>query len=187
MARKLKAEERVGMKFINKDGCQFFVKDYVNNNNVTVKFVDEHGAEVHTSWYCCENGNVKNPYSATVYGVGCLGQGYVKGEHDKEYHLWRGMLTRCYSEKYIKSYPTYENVTVCERWLCFANFLEDLPLIENYELWLNSEEKICLDKDLKQIGVENKVYSLETVKFITANENIREANERRRGKQYKQK
>ena len=57
--------------------------------------------------------------------------------------------------------------------------LEDLPLIENYELWLNSDKRICLDKDLKQVDVKNKVYSIDTVKFISASENTREAMERR--------
>ena len=186
MSKKSKAEERVGMVFISKDGSKFFVKDYVDTHNVIIKFIDEHGVEKHTTWDNCKKGKVKNPYYQYVYGVGYLGEGDfvtgINGKITREYILWQGMLKRCYYDEYLKEHPTYINVTVCERWLCFANFLEDLPLIENYELWLNSEEKMSLDKDLKQVGVENKVYSLDTVKFVTASENTKEANGRKWGK-----
>ena len=179
MGSKSKAEERLGMTFVSNEGCKFFIKEYVNNSDVTVKFCDEHGAEVKTTWQNCQKGQVKNAYFTSIYGVGCLGEGdfvtKVNGKPTRNYNLWKNMLTRCYSG----NYPTYENVTVCDRWLVYANFLEDLPLIENYELWLNSEEMISLDKDLKQVGVLNKVYSLDTVKFVTQSENSKEANERR--------
>ena len=181
MGSKSKAEERLGMTFVSNEGCKFFVKEYVNNGDVTVKFCDEHGAEVHTAWQCCQSGGVKNPYFTSVFGVGCLGEGdfqtKVNGKLTREYNLWKNMLKRCYSG----NYPTYENVTVCDRWLCFANFLEDLPLIEGYEMWLNNpNQRIALDKDLKQVGVENKVYSLDTCKFVTISENSKEANERKK-------
>lgn len=181
MARQLKAEERIGMEFTSKEGCLFFVKEYINNGDVTIKFIDEYGAEVHTRWDNCKKGKVKNPYFKSVFGIGCLGVGdfitNVNGKHTREYGLWYGMMRRCYSGE--EHYKTYRNVSVCDRWLCFANFLEDLPLIEGYELWLNNEEKMSLDKDIKQVGIENKVYSLETVKFINAIENAKEATERR--------
>ena len=180
MGRKSKAEERIGMTFVSNEGCKFFVKEYVKNSDVTVNFCDEHGAEVHTTWQNCQNLKVKNPYFTSIYGVGCLGEGdfvtNVNGKPVREYSLWKGMLKRCYSG----NYPTYENVTVCDRWLVYANFLEDLPLIENYEFWLeNPSQRIALDKDLKQQGVENKVYSLDTVKFVTISENSKEVCERR--------
>lgn len=183
MGRKSKIEERVGMIFTNNEGCKFFIKEYINYNNVTIKFIDEHGAEVHARWDNCIHGKIKNPYFKSIFGVACLGEGdflvCVNGKATKEYALWKSMIKRCYSEKYLEKNPTYRNVTVCERWLCYANFLEDLPLIENYELWLNSDKRICLDKDLKQVDVKNKVYSIDTVKFISASENTREAMERR--------
>ena len=181
MGRKSKAEERLGMTFVSNEGCKFFVKEYVKNSDITVKFCDEQGAEVHTTWQHCQRGKVKNPYFKSLFGVGCLGEGDFKtginGEPTREYGLWKNMLKRCYSGE--ERFKTYANVTVCDRWLCFANFIEDLPLIEGYEMWLNSEEMISLDKDLKQQGVENKVYSLDTVKFVTQSENSKEVNERR--------
>lgn len=174
-----KKEERLGETFVSNEGCTFFIIEYVNANCVTVKFADEYGAEIHTAYHNCKKGSVKNPYFNSVFGVGRIGVGdfktFINGKMTREYYLWGNMIERCYSGKY----PTYANVTVCNRWLVYANFLEDLPLIEGYELWLNSEEMISLDKDLKQVGVKNKVYSLETVKFVTQGENAREVCERK--------
>ena len=191
MPKKPKTEERVGMQFTSNEGCKFYIKEYVNSHDVTVKFMDEYGAEVHTQWNKCEDGGIKNPYFKSVFGVGCLGEGdfviKVNGKLTKEHALWRNMLKRCYSNKYHEKQPTYIGTTVCDRWLCYANFLEDLPLIENYEEWINSGERMSLDKDLKQVGVENKVYSLETVKFITVGENSRESAKRMHNKKTKNK
>ena len=116
-----------------------------------------------------------------VYGIGELGlmkdgnqpKTKVDGKNTREYILWRDMLKRCYSDKYHESYPTYKDCIVCERWLIFANFLEDLPLIENYKLWKdNPNNRVSLDKDDKVKG--NKVYSLNTCKFISNSDNVKE-------------
>lgn len=181
MGRNLR-EERLGETFVSNEGCTFFIIEYVNCDNVTVKFVDEHGAEVHTRWEYCRKGKVKNPYFTSVYEVACLGEGdfttKVNGKPTREYDLWKGMLRRCYNGE--EKYKTYANVTVCDRWLVYANFLEDLPFIEGFEMWReNPNQRIALDKDLKQQGVENKIYSLETVKFVAQSENAREVCERK--------
>lgn len=178
--RTSKANERIGKTFRSVEGCMFFIKVYNKRNDVVVKFLDEYGAEVHTTYQHCESGKVKNPYFKSIYGVAFLGETDVKtgvnGIPTRAYRLWKDMVRRCYSGEY----PTYANVTVCERWLCFANFLEDLPFIENYQWWLENEnQRIALDKDLKQIGVENKVYSLETVMFVSQSENSKEVRNRK--------
>ena len=98
MGRKSKAGERLGTIFVNNEGCEFFVKGYISNTDVTVKFIDKHGAEVHTTWNNCKKGDVKNPYFASVFGVGYLGEGdfvtKVNGKLTKEYALWNSMLRR---------------------------------------------------------------------------------------------
>lgn len=181
MGRKSKANERLGETFVNKMGSMFFIKEYRRSDDVVVKFMDEHGAEVHTTYKNCKKQEVKNPYDKTVFGVACIGEigdfkTKVDGKLTREYALWKNMIDRCYSGKY----PTYANVTVCERWLVYANFLEDLPFIENYEWWLENEnQRIAMDKDIKQQGVEYKVYSLETVMFVSQSENIKEVHERK--------
>ncbi len=34
----------------------------------------------------------------------------------KYYVAWRNMLQRCYSKKYLESYPTYIGTSVCNEW-----------------------------------------------------------------------
>lgn len=118
----------------------------------------------------------------SVYGVGTLGimkdgskpkttDGH--GKPTREYDLWKGMLKRCYDKKWHEKYPTYKDCSVCDRWLVFANFLEDLPLIEGYEFWRdNPKQRIALDKDSKIEG--NKIYSLDTCCFISNSDNVKE-------------
>lgn len=176
-----KRDERIGETFVSNEGCVFYIKEYNNCEDVVVKFKDEHGVEVRTKYEYCKKGSVHNPYFKSLYGVGCIGVGVKTidgyGKITREYRLWEGMLNRCYGNK--EEYKSYANVTVCERWLCFANFVEDLPKIENYDLWKdNPNEGIALDKDLKQQDVENKVYSLDTVKFVTKSENSKESSGR---------
>jgi len=43
------------------------------------------------------------------------------------YTIWNSMIQRCYSDKQV-SYPNYggRGITVCDRWLKFENFFEDM-------------------------------------------------------------
>ena len=163
-----KRTDRIGERFINNEGYEIIIVEYNRNNDLWVEFQDEYKARVHTSYQACQKGNVKNPsYKGKPH------KGKRNISHTREYSLWYSMMYRCYSEKSLEKHPTYRNVTVCERWHDLQNFLKDLPLIEGYELWLNNDN-YCLDKDLKQQGIDNKVYSLDTCCFITNEENIRE-------------
>jgi len=72
------------------------------------------------------------------------------------YEKWRGMLRRCYSEKYITKNPSYKGCSVCEEWLTFSNFK---AWMENQD-WQEKE----LDKDILGNG---KLYSVETCCFVS--------------------
>lgn len=74
------------------------------------------------------------------------------------YDKWRKMLIRCFDDKYKEKEPTYKDVTCCNRWLCFANFLEDFEILKNEYNW-SEDIKLNLDKDI--LHKNNKVYSLE--------------------------
>lgn len=178
--------ERVGEVFVSNEGCKFVIVEYNGCEDLWIEFEDEYKARVHTNYGNCKRGSIKNPYFPSVFNHGYLGLmsdgskpiASVNRKMTREYYLWNHMLQRCYSSTYHEKQSTYENVIVCNRWLCFANFLEDLPKIENYELWLNNDG-YALDKDIKQQGVKNKVYALETVCFVTQSENSKERIERR--------
>ena len=74
-----------------------------------------------------------------VYGIGVNDLGYktqVKEELTKNggkriwksvfrckyYVVWKSMLARCYSEKYLESYPSYIGTSVCSEWLSATAF-----------------------------------------------------------------
>ena len=73
------------------------------------------------------------------------------------------MLQRCFDNKLKEKYSTYKDVSCCSRWLCFANFLEDLEILKQEYNW-NKDEKLTLDKDILHKG--NKIYSLENCVLV---------------------
>lgn len=114
-------------------------------------------------------GKIRDPYAKTFFGVAYLGEVDAKPKYyNAALQLWSNMLKRCYSETDKKGYFG-KGISVDSRWLCFNNFLIDLPKLENFELWLKGQssnsEKYNLDKDYKVKN--NKVYSRETCIFIT--------------------
>lgn len=155
-----------------------------DGKDCVVQFV-ETGYTTKANWENLKNGKIRDPYFKSCYGCG------YQGEYDKKYYtkqadqLWRNMLKRCYSEKDPRGYFG-KGVTVDERWLCFANFQEDLPQLENFELWVNahknSTEKYNLDKDYLVEG--NKVYSREVCMFLpeSFNKSLGSKNRHKSGK-----
>jgi len=115
-------------------------------------------------------GKVKDPYKRSFLGEGFLGEPknvHYKGQAKQ---LWSNMMKRCYNPKDVRGY--YGRCFVDERWKCFANFLEDLPSLDNFEHWVNSSNtgvKYNLDKDIKIPG--NKIYSKAACSFVTEFEN----------------
>ena len=109
-----------------------------------------------------KRGNVKDPYSPSVYGVGVLGAKYptrVNGVLTKEYMLWCSMLQRCYGDFYKNRHPTYEGCEVSGRFKSYEYFYE----------WCHKQVGFDnkgwhLDKDLLTKG--NKVYSENTCVFL---------------------
>ena len=105
----------------------------------------------------------------TVYGVGfndVAFQPSIDGKNIWQYHLWQSMMRRCFSEKEKQHRPTYENVTCCDEWLSFGNFVE----------WVNKEVGykgkpvgFALDKDILVKG--NKTYSPDACNFVPVSVN----------------
>ena len=85
--------------------------------------------------------------------------------HDRSCILWNRILARCYNPKILKKKHTYLDVSVCDEWHYFSNFLK----------WYREKEKWHkagwhLDKDILVKG--NKVYSPDTCCFVPHEINI---------------
>lgn len=70
------------------------------------------------------------------------------------YQTWRDMLTRCYSLRFKKEYPTYKDTTCCPKWLHFMSFRR----------WMVRQqwEGMQLDKDI----LGDDYYSPQTCCFV---------------------
>ena len=167
--------DRTGETNVSKEGCVMKIVKYNDANNIIIEFQDEHKYRLHTSYKHFKNGQCKNPFFASVFGYGYLGidkNGNVpKAKEFKdgkwcitwEYNKWQNMLKRCFDNKLKEKYPTYKSATCCDRWLCFANFLEDFEILKQEYNW-SADEKLNLDKDTLYKG--NKIYSLENCVLV---------------------
>ena len=167
--------DRTGETNISNEGCTMKIAEYDNANNIIVEFEDEHKYRLHTSYQAFKKGECKNPFYPSVFGHGYLGtdkEGNTpnvnefkdgKNVHTWEYDRWQKMLQRCFDNKFKERNPAYKDVTCCDRWLCFANFLEDLEILKQEYNW-NVDEKLQLDKDILYKG--NKLYSLENCVLV---------------------
>ena len=103
-------------------------------------------------------GKIADPYKRTVLGIGYIGEYKPVSYWKKAKQLWSNMMKRCYNPNDERGY--YGKCFVDVRWHSFANFLEDLPTLNNFNEWLDFENtgtKYNLDKDLKIPG--NNIYS----------------------------
>lgn len=179
------------MKRFSDNDCNDIVNNIYKSNNYeefkVLRFVERRGKGLYyeikflkTNYTITVNrdsifsGKVKDKYVKTVCGVAWLGNANTRN-HLREYAVWLRMIHRCY----LKTDGFYElyggiGVSVCNNWLSFENFVQDINKIENYDLWLVNKD-YELDKDIKQSDKLNsaKIYSLETCTFISHAENMR--------------
>ena len=167
--------DRTGETNISNEGCTMKIVEYNNILDIIIEFQDEHKYRVHTSYQNFKKGKCKNPFFASVFGYGYLGidkKGNIpkaheskdcKNVHTWEYNKWQSMLKRCFDSKFKEKHPTYKDITCCDRWLCFANFLEDLEILKQEYNW-DDDIKLNLDKDI--LNKNNKIYSLENCVLV---------------------
>ena len=172
----------VGKVCKSKSSGDFKILKYNDTANVEIQFLNT-GFEMFARLGDIRNGEIKDPYMSSVYGVGISGTKYpirVNGRNTKEYALWCDMLRRCYSDTYQKKYPTYEGCEVSDNFKYYEYFYE----------WCHSQigfgndgngNPFQLDKDLLTKG--NKVYSEYTCVFIPAEINkLLVKSDKKRGK-----
>lgn len=94
------------------------------------------------------------------------------------YELWSHIIERC-SDKNRKQYKGYFQNMLCEKWIRFSGFLEDVEKIEGFKEWLKAGRgSYYLDKDSKDPN--NRIYSLKTCIFLTPSESGKEVYNRRK-------
>lgn len=175
MSTKNFSKERIGLTNKNTYGSLMEIVEYNTYRDILVKFI-ETGNIINTRMSHFLNGNVKNPYDKTMYGIGYVGEGEYKtrinGKRTPKYNAWRGMIERCYSGKRQEKQPTYKGIIVDP----FQNFAKWYD--ENY---YEIEGQIMhLDKDILIKG--NKIYSLDTCVFVPNSINtLFTKNNKRRG------
>ena len=155
----------VGKILKSKNSGDFKIVKYSDAYDVEIQFVNTRFETV-ARLGDIKNGEVKDPYLPSVYGVGVLGTKYSSRVNDvltKEYTLWCDMLRRCYSDAYKKRKSTYEGCEVSDKFKSYEYFYE----------WCHEQigfgndgngNPFQLDKDLLVKG--NKVYSENTCVFI---------------------
>ena len=151
----------VGKLFKSLNSGDFKILKYNDSKNVEIRFLKT-GFEKSVELVRVRNGQVKDPYAPSVYGIGVSGTKYSITVDDvitKEYELWSSMLERCYSDTLKKRYPTYIGCEVSENFKYYEYFYE----------WCQKQigfgnQGWHLDKDLLIKG--NKIYSEDTCVFI---------------------
>lgn len=147
-------------------GDEYVVLDYTKGI-ITIEFIKT-GYQTKVTSSKLIRGNIRDRLKPSLCGVGYLGHNNSIG-NEQEYSLWKGIIERCYREN-IQDYKNYGNkgITVCERWKCFSNFLEDIKNIEGYDEGKFKNNRLDLDKDIKQknLPANQKMYSPDTCMFV---------------------
>lgn len=158
----------VGQVRNTNEGGSFTVIEFHSATNVIIRHNDEHGHIAKVSSCQVRNGNIRNPFYPTLYGVAYMGVGKhkakIKGKSVQHYSIWTGAVMRCYCPVRLAKRPSYNGCTLSKEFLCYQNFAEWYTTHESYGLGYE------LDKDLLVKG--NKVYSAETCTLIPREINL---------------
>ena len=163
--QKVTTDNRLGEIRKNTFGTEMKIIAYRKNDDIDIQFLDDNGYIFeHSTYTNFKNGQIKNPYDRTIFGVGYIGVGkYQTGlrKRTPEQYVWRGMLERCYCDRMKKIHPAYYGIsTVCEEWLDFQVFAKWY----NENIYQVGTERMHLDKDILIKG--NKIYSPDTCLIV---------------------
>ena len=151
---------------LNNNGEEMKIVRYGSAFDIDVRFVKDDTVVEHREYKDFKKGQIKNPMTPSVYGVGFIGVGKFNpfdenGKPTRCYLTWKNMLMRCYDSKYHEKEPTYKGCTVCTEWHNFQVFAE--WYYKNY-YEVGNNERMNLDKDILNKG--NKIYSPNTCIFV---------------------
>lgn len=150
------------------EGGSFTVLEVISAKEIYIVHNDEHRHKAKVSADQARNGDIRNPFYPTLYGVGFMGVGKHKskivGKAVQHYSTWTGAISRCYCPTSLKKRPSYFGCSVSKDWFCYQNFAEWYTTHESFGLGYE------LDKDLLVKG--NKIYSAETCTMIPRDINL---------------
>lgn len=140
------------------DKNKYYAKRYI------CKFIDT-GFETITEGSNIKRGVVRDKYFKSYYGAAYIGDYEKSARKHPFYTTWSNMLRRAYSEEYMNKFPTYKDTTICDRWLCFTSFINDMKYITGHDEMMEFKYiDFEIDKDILVHG--NKEYSLDKCCFI---------------------
>lgn len=175
---------KIGDVFQSKNFGEFVIVKIIDSQKIYIRFPST-GYTRLVPLGSIKSGMIKDWMKPTVYGIGVRGDelpAQVDGKMVKEYVTWKEMLRRIADEKSLQQFPTYRDCSVCERWLYYPHFYQDIKKLPGYDKWYHNSDyrKYNFDKDI--INPSAKIYSPETCMFVTASENSLEVNRRRHKK-----
>ena len=97
-----------------------------------------------------------------VFNVGVNDRKYpakINGKNTKQYNLWKGVIRRCYDEKFHARQPTYLSCSVSDNFKSYSYFTEWCQFQVGFGL-----DGFQIDKDI--VHRNNKVYSENTCVFV---------------------
>jgi hypothetical protein len=153
----------VGDIFTINDGGTCTVVEYLRDRQITIQHNDKHAHRAVVEGGNLRKGQIRNPFSPSVFGVGLIGFGRHKvkseGKKTPAYTLWNGIIQRGYSEEFKRENPSYRDVSVAPEWHNYQCFAE----------WFHAQEysqspEFQLDKDLILAG--NREYSPSACSFV---------------------
>ena len=163
-------EIKVGDRFTTNKGGDVVVVEYVQADKIIVEFTDSNKHRVVTTKTVLLKGDIKNPFSPLLFGVGYMGVGRHKAKDGasrlgfkriQSYSAWANMLSRCYDNNYTHPH-LYKSTTVHDDWHCFQTYAEWYTE-ELYKT--NLDGSVHVDKDILGNG---SIYSPQTCSLVPA-------------------
>ena len=131
------------------------VVEYRGAKDVTVRFEDT-GFETTVAMYSLQKGEVKDRLKPSFYGVGVVGEAFVK--NDPMYNTWMCMLNRCYGAIKTRKNSTYKDCTMSDNFRYYPYFKDWCEKQVGFD-----QDGWQLDKDILGDGT---IYSEDVCVFV---------------------
>jgi hypothetical protein len=173
----IKTKYLIGERFFNSRNQEYEIIGYTDNNRERViRFIDS-GIKKKILIKGITRGSVRDFSDNSILGVG------VPGMENASNHFlfdrWMNMIGRCYYKKHCQ-YKNYgaKGIIVEDYLLNFKNYIDCVSKLENYDLLKKYPKIYQIDKDI--LSINEKIYSRETLRIVTLDENLEEENKKRR-------